>query len=521
MVPAPRSARRPRSTRRRALTIAPIAAALVAVLAQPALAAGSISSWGGNAYGQLGDGTFTGHGSATAIASLTGMVSLHGGRDHVAALKSDGTVWTWGRNQYGQIGDGTEHEPAQPHAGDGPHRGDRGRDRPLQHHGPQVRRHRLDVGLEQVRHDGDGTTTKRTRPVLVKNLTNVVAIAGGRDQMLAVKSDGTVWAWGYNAFGNLGDGTFTTRTTPVQVSGLTGAIDVAGGRDHSLVLKSDGTVWCFGYNVHGECGVGNTSNKNLPVQVSGLTGVTAITAGANHSVALKSDGTVWTWGQGSNGRLGNNSTANRSTPVQVSNLTGVVAIGTGRMHTLAAKSDGTVWAWGFNATGQLGNGNTTNQKVPVSGAGVDRRHHVRRRSGPQRRARAVGRIGRPAAPLTGPLSCAPHATVPFVHAHAPRRSGRSRDREPPPAAAGRRSCDRWLPASTRSCRWGCGRCGGSRRSSARRWTVRARSRSACRSRSRPSPGRRPAGGSSTATSSSGCRTGTDATCCSVPPRKRS
>jgi len=116
MVPAPRSARRPRSTRRRALTIAPIAAALVAVLAQPALAAGSIASWGGNTYGQLGDGTFTGHGSATAIASLTGMVALHGGRDHVAALKSDGTVWTWGRNQYGQIGDGTSTQRTTPTA---------------------------------------------------------------------------------------------------------------------------------------------------------------------------------------------------------------------------------------------------------------------------------------------------------------------------------------------------------------------------------------------------------------------
>ena len=96
MVPAPRSARRPRSTRRRALTIAPIAAALVAVLAQPARRPVRSPAGVGNTYGQLGDGTFTGHGSPTAIASLTGMVSLHGGRDHVAALKSDGTVWTWG-----------------------------------------------------------------------------------------------------------------------------------------------------------------------------------------------------------------------------------------------------------------------------------------------------------------------------------------------------------------------------------------------------------------------------------------
>ena len=124
----------------------------------------------------------------------------------------------------------------------------------------------------------------------------MVAIAGGDSHSLALKSDGTVWAWGYNGCGQLGDGSTTNRLTPVQVSGLTGVVAIAGGGSHSLALKSDGTVWAWGCNDYGQLGDGTTTNRLTPVQVSGLTGVVAIAGGGAHSLALKSDGTVWAWG---------------------------------------------------------------------------------------------------------------------------------------------------------------------------------------------------------------------------------
>src|SRR5881628_2032757 len=97
-------------------------------------------------------------------------------------------------------------------------------------------------------------------PVQVSGLTSVVAVAAGWGHSVALKSDGTVWAWGYNGYGQLGDGTTTQRLTPVQVSGSSGVIAIATGQYFSLALKSDGTVWAWGYNYYGQLGNGNTSN---------------------------------------------------------------------------------------------------------------------------------------------------------------------------------------------------------------------------------------------------------------------
>jgi len=212
---------------------------------------------------------------------------------------------------------------------------------------------------------GDGTTTDRYTPVQVVNLTNVVSIAAGAYHTCALKSDGTVWCWGYNEDGELGDGTTTNRHTPVQVSGLTSVVSIAAGDYHSCALKSDGTVWCWGYNYCGELGDGTTTKRLTPVQVSGLTSVVSIAAGGYHTCALKSDGTVWCWGNNEDGELGDGTTTDRHTPVQVSGLTSVVSITAGGYHTCALKSDGTVWCWGYNEDGELGDGTTTNRHTPV------------------------------------------------------------------------------------------------------------------------------------------------------------
>lgn len=191
-------------------------------------------------------------------------------------------------------------------------------------------------------------------------------IAAGTAHTVALKSDGTVWAWGSNGNGQLGDGTTTDSPVPVQVSGLTDVTAVAAGGTHSLALKSDGTVWAWGGNSNGQLGDGTTADSPFPVQVSGLEGtVTVLAAGGTHSVALKSDGTVWTWGNNDHGQLGNGSKTQSAAPVQVEDIDEIEAIAAGAAHTLALEDDGVIWAWGSNDEGQLGNGNTEDKDSPV------------------------------------------------------------------------------------------------------------------------------------------------------------
>ena len=193
-------------------------------------------------------------------------------------------------------------------------------------------------------------------------------ISGGRDHTAIIKSDGTVWTWGDNQYGQLGDGTTTDSVTPVQVQGLTDVITVAAGRTMTMALKSDGTVWTWGKNSAGELGDGSSIGlvRAVPGQVIGLTDVIAIEAGWSTGVALKRDGTVWTWGDNAHGTLGDGSVINQSLPVQVVGLNDIVTISAKRAHVLALKSDGTIWAWGHNRLGQLGNGTDTGEsKLPV------------------------------------------------------------------------------------------------------------------------------------------------------------
>jgi len=211
---------------------------------------------------------------------------------------------------------------------------------------------------------GDGTTTNRSTPVQMQNLTGVTAIAAGGNYSMILKSDGTVWTWGGNSYGQLGDGTSgsgTSKSIPVQAQNLTGVTTISSGNGHSLVLKSDGTVWAWGRNYNHQLGIGDSTSgpgedKSTPIQVKNLAGVTAIAGGGIHSIALKSDGTLWTWGGNTYGQLGDGTTKDKSTPVQVKNLTNVIAIAAGYNYCLALKSNGTVWAWGRNYNGELGDG---------------------------------------------------------------------------------------------------------------------------------------------------------------------
>ena len=215
---------------------------------------------------------------------------------------------------------------------------------------------------------GDGTMTNSNTPVQINGLTDVKAISAGAYNTVALKNDGTVWACGLNSSGQLGDGTMTDSYIPVQVSDLTGITAISAGFvSHAVALKSDGTVWAWGSNSYGELGDGTTAGRNIPVQVIGdLTDVTAISAGESHTVALKNDGTVWDWGRNNYFQLGDGTDTNRNTPIQVIGLRADgKAITAGALHTVAIKNDGTVWAWGLNNYGQLGDGTTVDSYTPI------------------------------------------------------------------------------------------------------------------------------------------------------------
>ena len=127
----------------------------------------------------------------------------------------------------------------------------------------------------------------------VSGLTNVTMISAGQSFSLALKSDGTVWAWGSDGSGQLGDSaSASSSTTPVQVSGLTGITHIAAGNTHGLAVKNDGTAWAWGYNNEGQVGNNTTTNQFTPVQMTGVAGASKVAGGVLHSLVLKSDGTM-------------------------------------------------------------------------------------------------------------------------------------------------------------------------------------------------------------------------------------
>lgn len=211
---------------------------------------------------------------------------------------------------------------------------------------------------------GDGTTTNRPSPTTLGSLTDIVDIHGGGGgfgggHTLAVRANGTVLAWGQNDFGQLGNGTINTtgckcNPTPGAVSGLTNVIAVSGGANHSLALKSDGTVWAWGLNSNAQLGDGTTTNRLTPVQVRiGIGGsnyindIIAIDAGGYHNLALKSDGTVWAWGDNNSGQIGDGTLTDLATVVQITSLSNnILAVSAGTVHSMALSKTGQILCLG-------------------------------------------------------------------------------------------------------------------------------------------------------------------------------
>jgi RHS repeat-associated protein len=290
---------------------------------------GTAWAWGYNTYGGLGNGTTTDSNVPVQVKNLAGLTAVAGESYTGLAVRSDGTAWAWGNGYHGALGNGGTADSstavqvknltgvtAVAGMGEGGYA--------LKSDGTV-----WSWGYGADGELGNGGTADATLPVQVSGLTKVKAITGaaGSQTGYALKSDGTVWSWGDNFFGQLGNNSTAARSlTPVQVSNLTGVTAIAAQISGGYALKSDGTVWSWGYNASGQLGNGTTTNSKVPVQVSGLIGATAIAAGGHSASAVKSDGTVRAWGDNSYGQLGNGTTTNAKTPVTVSSLTSVIAV---------------------------------------------------------------------------------------------------------------------------------------------------------------------------------------------------
>ena len=293
-------------------------------LAMGLKADGTLWTWGSNSDGQLGTGNTTGRSSpGTTVSGGTDWKNIAAGRSHALAVKCDGTLWTWGSNSFGVL--------------------------------------------------GDGTTTARSSPdTTAGGGANWCFVAVGTFHSAGIKTDGTLWTWGYNSRGELGDNTTTSRRSPATVSGGgTNWCFVSLGDQSSLAIKTDGTLWTWGCNGYGRLGTGSVTNRSSPGTVAGGgTNWCSGTVSYRHAAGIKTDGTIWTWGYNASGQLGDGTATTRSSPGTVAGGgTNWCQVSTGFAHTVAIKTDGTLWTWGRNTNRELGDSTATNRSSPGTTSG--------------------------------------------------------------------------------------------------------------------------------------------------------
>jgi alpha-tubulin suppressor-like RCC1 family protein len=329
---------------------------------------GSLWAMGEDFYGELGDGTYS---TASPYGTNqpekvipSNVTAICAGGLYSFILKSDESLWGMGYNNFGQLGDGTQNStnrPEQIASGNitaiaTAHDFSGGYSLFISNNGSVWA-----MGYNQYGQFGNGNYTSSNSPQQTVP-SNVTAVAAGQRHSLFLKSDGSLWAVGDDFYGQLGNGIFTLRTNmPAQIV-PNNVTAIAAGQNHSLFLKSDGSLWAMGQNIYGQLGEGPTNSVNLPEQIV-ASNVTAIAAGYNHSMFIKNDGSLWVMGYNFAGQLGDGTTNNSVLPEQIV-PSGVTAIAGGLGHSLFIKSDGSLWGMGYNADGELGDGTFNNTNRP-------------------------------------------------------------------------------------------------------------------------------------------------------------
>lgn len=282
---------------------------------------GTLWVWGYNLYGQLGNNTtFNRSTPVTIFSGATNWKQVACGKNHTASVRNDGSLWSWGRNNNGQL--------------------------------------------------GTFDTTDRSIPTASYTGTaDWIQVSCGYSHTSAIKVDGTLWTWGDNTYGQLGTFDTTTRCTPVTTFiGGTNWKQVACGNYHTVAIKTDGTLWAWGNNVNGELGTFDTTTRCTPVTTYiGGTTWRQVSGGSNFTLAITIEGTLWVWGSNAYGQLGTFDTTTRCTPVTTyAGGTNWKQVSGGGFHSASVKSDGSLWVWGLNSTVQLGINNTITRCTPVT-----------------------------------------------------------------------------------------------------------------------------------------------------------
>jgi alpha-tubulin suppressor-like RCC1 family protein len=282
---------------------------------------GTLWTWGANFQGGLGQNDVVARSSPVQVGALTTWKQATAIRSSVIAVKTDGTLWAWGRDAYGLLGQNTPY-------------------------------------------------TNRSSPTQIGSLTNWASVSrGGQNSCFAVKTDGTLWAWGTGTRLGQGTGVYTNRSSPVQIGALTGWSRVFGMdfSSHIFAVKTDGTLWSWGRNNDGELGLGDTTFRGSPTQVGALTTWSQAAPSDATSVAIRTNGTMWSWGAYRSGATGRGPGSTSSSPVQIGALTTWSMTASAYRSFFAIKTDGTLWSWGENSSGVLGlnDGSARNSPVQV------------------------------------------------------------------------------------------------------------------------------------------------------------
>lgn len=329
---------------------------------------GTLWAWGYNGQGQLGNGTTVNSNVPIQIGTDSDWESIASGGTYSCGIKTDGTLWAWGSPILGlatytgsigpirtpfQVGTSTNWKSIT--SGDA--------------YGLGIK----DNGTLWSWGSSNGFIdgfNGQTQPTQVGIDTNWKSISMGTDHVVGIKTNGTLWSWGYNyhgAIGNnvFGDGPTTTVNYKAQEFTQSSNWNKAFAGRHSVALKNDGTLWAWGDNTSGALGNGTLGDKNIPSQVGSDSNWITFYASYLFTLAIKNDGTLWAWGENAIGQLGDGTTINKTTPVKIGTDTDWEHVIFSNDHSLAQKTDKTLWGWGYNAYGQLGNGSNTNSSVPV------------------------------------------------------------------------------------------------------------------------------------------------------------
>ncbi|HET7794183.1 MAG TPA: Ig-like domain-containing protein [Rhizobacter sp.] len=286
----------------------------------------------GNATITARIGTISGKNTLGVTRVATGWRQVAVGSDHVLALKTDGTLWSWATsefstNQYGQ--------------------------------------------------QGTGENTGSTAPKRVGTDSDWASVAAGDMRSYAIKTNGTLWAWGKNSDGYLGNGSTDAVMVPTRLGTATNWASISTRWDHTLGLRTDGSLWAWGKNFYFQLGTGVSGDRTTPTRIGTGTDWASVAAGRDHSVAVKTDGSLWGWGHSHYGQVGNGVSGSETfsvvyDPTRIGTATNWSRVTAGSWYSLATKTDGSLWGWGTNYAGQLVNGGTASTDVPLrSGSASD------------------------------------------------------------------------------------------------------------------------------------------------------